>query len=138
MLAWYHAQILHHSRSGGKTPEIADLRHDRGRGEAIDAAQCHVAFDHRSKHRFGPSGFDLLIERGDPLGHCQDHVDILLEHDLLDRLIELQGFQPTKVGLGPPGLAGKGLPMPEEKGQQPLFGLPLPVLHVLPRPRQVA
>ena len=56
---------------------------------------------------------------------------------MLDRLAELQAFQPPVVGLRPVALAVIALAVAEEKRQRPLFGLPLQMLHVLPRSRQI-
>ena len=73
-----------------------------------------------------------------PCGYGLDRIDILLEHDLLQGLSELHFLEPAEMGLRPVVLSFKALAMPQQEAQQPLFGLELNMLHVLPRPRQIS
>ena len=63
MLAWDHAQVFHELGCGGEAPQVADLGHQGGRGEPVDAAQRHVPLDLLGKRGFGAGLFDLALER---------------------------------------------------------------------------
>ena len=117
---------------------IADLGREGHRDQEGGAAHRLVGLDDR---RHGPGRHDrgeLLVQAMQPLSGILDRVDLLLEDDLLGRVLEGLTGKPAPVRQRPMTAAVVDPAMAQEKGEQLLAFAAQVVRSGLPGPDQIA
>ena len=80
---------------------------------------------------------DLLHQASGPLFGVMNGMDIVLQHDLLGRVVEANRRQPAAIGQGPAHLSGIDAAMPQQKALQMLPRLAQHPDCRCPRPDQI-
>ena len=102
MLAGHRAAIAHQLRGPGKTRDLAEFGHDRGRGHLRDPTQGLQRLD-RNPHRCGCLHrlVKRVLEPRQACGHMLDLVEIVPERRLVRRVGKPYALDPQEMPLGP-------------------------------------
>src|SRR5579883_264768 len=101
MLARHQTEPGHERSRVGEAPEVADLRHQRDRGQQGNAAQ---GLESRNNATQGPAwqqGHHLLLQALAAGLSLLDGLDQLFEYDLLSGMLEPLLGEPAAMGAGP-------------------------------------
>ena len=138
MLARHQSEVGHELPGAGEAVQVANLGHDGGSAEKVDAAQSHQRLDYRPEHRLACNPRQLVVDCLNAPAAGVDGLDVLLEDDLLDRAVELDGIEPAEINLGQFAVAREARALAQQKGGQPLARLALQVLHVFAGTGEIA
>jgi hypothetical protein len=97
MLRRHLPEIGHQLAWGVEAGEVADLGGDGDRHDEGDAAHGLQGLDHRRHRPTRRQVLDLLGQAGDPRLGIGDRVDVVLQHHLLDGMVEAHRGQPAPM-----------------------------------------
>ena len=137
VLAGHQAQVGHQLRGLFKAAHIAQLGQYRHRRDHADSAQSHQIHEHWLQIPALDDLRDLHLHRCHARLALFDRIDVLLQHDLLDRHLKLDCLEPVPVGLGPLALALVAPAVAQQERAKPLARLGLGLLEVFPRTAQI-
>src|ERR1700677_75399 len=123
MLGRRQTKVGHHLARIVEAGEIAHFRYDSDGRDEGHATHC---LERLNDGRHGPSWnqiLDLFRQASDPLFGVMHGVDIVLQDNLLDRVVEANRRQPAAIGQRPTFLSGIDTAMPQQKPLQMLTRL---------------
>ena len=123
MLGRRQTKVGHHLARIVEADEIAHLGND---GDSRHEGHATHGLKRLNDRRHGPSWnqiLDLLRQAGDALFGVMHRVDIVLQDNLLGRMVEANRRQPAAIGECPALLSGIDAAMPQEESLQVLTRL---------------
>src|SRR5687767_14588128 len=137
MLAGYEAQKSHETSRRIEPHEVVELGNDGHGRERVDSAEASKTADDLGVARLLARVLDVIIERLQTRRDMLDGQQIVLEYQLVLRVLEAEAAQPEPVAL-PPGLPAPHQAPPEEKLAQAMPATHEILLRVFSLPAEIA
>jgi hypothetical protein len=138
VLAGHEPHVSHELARVVEAEEVLQLGDQGHSGDQLYAAQCLQRLDEWSQAPVGQRVAHGLLQPADPGAGFGDRMQVLLEADLLGRVLELDGSEPAQVRSRPGALAGVRGAVAQKECLEAVAAIALLAHGVVPGAHQVA